>query len=98
MKTDELRRCARNVLLGDNTEQPADIAGALNTAALMIDYQRAFIDHMRAGIQTYLAGEYEGPFRHRPGQCRHGVVWHSACEECIDAHFYAVLDGIGDEP
>jgi hypothetical protein len=52
------------------------------------------IERLRKGIQDYLGGNYENPRKCRgigSGKCSHGFYWYEACEECVDAHFTAIL-------
>ena len=48
-------------------------------------------ERLRVGIQAYLDGDYPNPRQHRPESCGHGIPYYESCEQCIDAHFTAIL-------
>lgn len=54
------------------------------------------IERLRKGIQTYLDGDY-GPPRDpklgKLGKCLHERYFYEGCENCIDEHFAALLNG-----
>ena len=46
---------------------------------------------LRKAIEDYLAGDYDNPRRHRPGDCRHGRPYYEECEACNTEHFTRAL-------
>jgi hypothetical protein len=52
---------------------------------------KAEADHLRAGIQAFLDGDYE-PKVKKIDKCPHGVYGYDACEACIEQHFYRLLN------
>ncbi|WP_407529252.1 hypothetical protein [Methylobacterium oryzisoli] len=55
------------------------------------DEARAEVERLREGVQAYLDGNYDHPRRHRPTECKHGIYYTDACENCVDEHFAALL-------
>lgn len=51
------------------------------------------IFRLRKGIQDYLDGDYgrNQYFKTKHDKCPHGLFGWESCENCIDAHFTALL-------
>lgn len=73
-------------------DAPAVCPITLDAAADLIDRLRAEIDHLRAGIQAMLDGNYPHPRAHRPGDCPHGTPYYQECAQCDTAWLQALLD------
>ena len=81
------------------TEHRADIAARDRKSIVTIPASDmlALIDiaidaeRLRAGIGAYLHDNYPSPRAHMSGKCEHGIYYPDACEDCISAHFIALL-------
>jgi len=72
-----------------------DLWGAIRDRDAENARMRCEIERLRAGIQSYLDGNYDHPRAHRTTElkCKHGVFYYRECRECDEVHFQSLLNG-----